>query len=61
VVGTQSYDHGSGFVAGYNLNLILGKLPFSFSISSRFNTMTFEENGVSTYWASLSAGIGLEL
>ena len=61
VVGTQSYDHGSGFVAGYNLNLILGKLPFSFSISSRFNTMTFEENGVSTYWASLSAGIGLDL
>ena len=61
VVGTQSYDHGSGFVAGYNLNLILGKLPFSFSISSRFNTMTFEENGVSSYWASLSAGIGLDL
>ena len=61
VVGTQSYDHGSGFVAGYNLNLILGKLPFSISISSRFNTITFEESGGSTYWASLSAGIGLDL
>ena len=61
VVGTQSYDHGSGFVAGYNLNLILGKLPFSLSISSRFNTITFEESGGSTYWASLSAGIGLDL
>ena len=61
VVGTQSYDHGSGFVAGYNLNLILGKLPFSFSLSSRFNTITFEESGNSSYWASLSAGIGLDL
>lgn len=61
VVGTQSYDHGSGFVTGYNLNLILGKLPFSFSISSRFNTITFEESGGSTYWTSLSAGIGLDL
>ena len=61
VVGTQSYDHGSGFVAGYNLNLILGKLPFSLSLSSRFNTITFEESGGSSYWASLSAGIGLDL
>ena len=61
VVGIQSYDHGSGFVAGYNLNLILGKLPFSFSLSSRFNTITFEESGGSSYWASLSAGIGLDL
>ena len=61
VVGTQSYDHGSGFVAGYNLNLMLGKLPFSFSLSSRFNTITFEKNGGSSYWASLSAGIGLDL
>ena len=61
VVGTQSYDHGSGFVAGYNLNLVLGKLPFSFSILSRFNTITFEESGGSSYWASLAAGIGLDL
>jgi len=61
VVGTQSYDHGSGFVVGYNLNLMLGKLPFSFSLSSRFNTITFEESGGSSYWASLSAGIGLDL
>ena len=61
VVGTQSYDHGAGFVSGYNLNLILGKLPFSFSLSSRFNTITFEESGNSSYWASLSAGIGLDL
>jgi len=61
VVGTQSYDHGSGFVVGYNLNLMLGKLPFSFSLSSRFNTITFEESGGVSYWASLSAGIGLDL
>ena len=61
VVGTQNYDHGSGFVVGYNLNLMLGKLPFSFSLSSRFNTITFEESGGSSYWASLSAGIGLDL
>ena len=61
VVGTQSYDHGSGFVAGYNINLMLGKLPFSLSLSSRFNTIIFEESGESSYWASLSAGIGLEL
>ena len=61
VVGTQNYDHGSGFVVGYNLNLMLGKLPFSFSLSSRFNTITFEESEESSYWASLSAGIGLDL
>ena len=61
VVGTQSYDHGSGFVVGYNINLMLGKLPFSFSLSSRFNTISFEESGGSSFWASLSAGIGLEL
>ena len=61
VVGTQSYDHGSGFVAGYNLNLMVGKLPFSFSLSSRFNTITFDNSKGSSYWASLSAGIGLEL
>ena len=61
VVGTQSYDHGSGFVAGYNLNFILGKLPFSLSITSRFNTITFEDSGGSTYWASSSAGIGFDL
>ena len=61
VVGTQSYDHGSGFVAGYNLNLMLGKLPFSLSLSSRFNTITFEDSGGSSYWASLSAGIGLDI
>ena len=61
VVGTQNYDHGSGFVVGYNLNLILGKLPLSFTISSRFNTINFEESGNSSYWASLSAGVGLDL
>ena len=61
VVGTQNYDHGSGFVVGYNINLMLGKLPFSFSLSSRFNTITFEESGGSSYWASLSAGIGLDI
>ena len=61
VFGNQSYEHGSGFVAGYNLNLIMGKLPFSFSLSSRFNTINFEESGGSSYWASLSAGIGLDL
>ena len=61
VVGTQNYDHGSGFVVGYNLNLMLGKLPLSFTISSRFNTINFEESGNSSYWASLSAGVGLDL
>ena len=39
IIGKQTYDHGSGFIAGYNLNLLMGRLPFSISISSRFNTI----------------------
>ena len=59
VVGSQNYDHGSGLIAGYNVNLLLGSLPCSLSMSSRFNTMKFN-NGGTSYWGSLYVGIGLD-
>lgn len=59
VVGSQNYDHGSGLIAGYNVNLILGSLPCSLSMSSRFNTMKFN-NGDTSYWGSLYVGLGLD-
>ena len=61
IVGKQAYDHGSGLTAGYNLNLLMGKLPFSISISSRFNTINFTNGSGSSYYGTLSAGLGLDL
>ena len=61
IIGRQDYDHGSGFTAGYNLNLLMGKLPFSISVSSRFNTINFTDGSGSSYYGSLSAGFGLDL
>ena len=61
IIGQQYYDHGSGFTAGYNLNLLMGKLPFSISISSRFNMINFTDGSGSSYYGSLSAGLGLDL
>ena len=61
IIGKQTYDHGSGFTAGYNLNLLIGKLPFSISVSSRFNTINFTDGSGSSYYGSLSAGLGLDL
>ena len=59
VLGPQNYDHGSGLVAGYNLNLFLGSLPCSISMSSRFNTINFN-NGGNAYWGSLYVGMGFD-
>jgi len=59
VVGSQNYDHGSGLIAGYNVNLLLGSLPCSLSMSSRFNTMKLN-NGGTSYWGSLYVGMGLD-
>lgn len=61
IIGKQAYDHGSGFTAGYNLNLLIGKLPFSIFISSRFNIINFTGGSGSSYYGSLSAGLGLDL
>jgi hypothetical protein len=61
IIGKQAYDHGSGFTVGYNLNLLMGKLPFSFSVSSRFNTINSKGGLGSSYYGSLSAGFGLDL
>ena len=61
IIGKQAYDHGSGFTAGYNLNLLMGRLPFSISLSSRFNTINFTDGSGSSYYGSLSAGFGLDL
>ncbi len=59
MVGLSSSDYGSGLVSGYDLNMFLGSLPISLSVSSRFNYITFT-NGASTYWVSLSAGLGID-
>ena len=61
IIGKQAYDHGSGFIAGYNLNLLMGRLPFSISVSSRFNTINFTDGSGSSYYVSLSAGLGFDL
>ena len=61
IIGKLAYDHGSGFTAGYNLNLLMGKLPFSISVSSRFSTINFTDGSGSSYYGSLSAGLGLDL
>ena len=59
VVGSQNYDHGSGLMAGYNVNLLLGSLPCSISISSRFNSIKFN-NGGTSYWGSFYVGMGID-
>ena len=61
IIGKQAYDHGAGLTMGYNLNLLMGKLPFSISVSSRFNTINFTDGSGSSYYGSLSAGFGLDL
>ena len=61
IIGKLAYEHGSGFTAGYNLNLLMGKLPFSISVSIRFNTINFTDGSGSSYYGSLSAGLGLDL
>ncbi len=61
IIGKQAYDHGSGFIAGYNLNLLMGRLPFSISVSSRFNTINFTDGSGFSYYGSLSAGLGFDL
>ena len=59
VLGSQNYNHGSGFMVGYNVNFLLGSLPFSISASSRFNTINFSTGG-SSYWGSFHIGMGID-
>ena len=58
--GMPTYDHGSGFVSGYDLTMFLGSLPLSLSVSSRINIMSLDTGG-STYWLSASAGLGVDI
>ena len=60
ILGISSYDHGSGFIGGYDLNMFLGSLPVSISVSSRMNIVSFDTGGT-TYWASASAGLGIDM
>ena len=60
MLGSASYDHGSGFVSGYDLNLFVGSLPVSFSISSRANIISLQ-NGGTSYWVSAYAGIAIDI
>ena len=60
ILGISSYDHGSGFIGGYDLNMFLGSLPVSVSVSSRMNIVSFDTGGT-TYWASASAGLGIDI
>lgn len=60
ILGIPSYDHGSGFIGGYDLNMFLGSLPVSLSVSSRMNIVSFDSGGT-TYWVSASAGLGIDI
>ena len=60
ILGISNYDHGSGFIGGYDLNLFLGSFPVSLSVSSRINFISFDTGGT-TYWASASAGLGIDI
>ena len=60
ILGIPSYDHGSGFIGGYDLNMFLGSLPVSLSVSSRMNIVSFDSGGT-TYWVSVSAGLGIDI
>jgi hypothetical protein len=60
ILGIPSYDHGSGFIGGYDLNMFLGSLPVSLSVSSRMNIVSFD-SGETTYWVSASAGLGIDI
>ena len=60
MLGISSYEHGSGFIGGYDLNMFLGSLPVSVSVSSRMNIVSFDTGGT-TYWASASAGLGIDI
>jgi len=60
MLGMSGSDNGSGFVGGYDLNMFLGSLPVSLSVSSRMNIMSFDNSGT-TYWVSASAGLGIDI
>ena len=60
ILGISSYDHGSGFIGGYDLNMFLGSLPVSLSVSSRMNIVSLDTGGT-IYWASASAGLGIDI
>ena len=60
ILGIPSYDHGSGFIGGYDLNMFLGSFPVSLSVSSRMNIVSFDSGGTS-YWVSASAGLGIDI
>ena len=60
ILGISNYDHGSGFIGGYDLNMFLGSLPVSLSVSSRMNIVSLDTGGT-TYWASASAGLGIDI
>ena len=60
MLGSANYDHGSGFVTGYDLNMFIGSLPVSFSVSSRANIISLQ-NGGTTYWVSAYAGMAIDI
>lgn len=61
IIGKLVYDHGAGITMGYNLNLLMGKLPFSISVSTRFNMINFSDGSGSTFFGIFSADLGLDL
>ena len=60
MLGMLGYDHGSGFVSGYDLSMFFGSLPVSFFVSSRLYIISFD-TGNTSYWVSASAGIGVDI
>ena len=64
VLGVGKYDNGIGFVnglvSGFDIAILVGKLPASLFISGRGHIVRFNDIGI-TYWGVIHAGLGIEI
>ena len=64
VIGLGKYDDGigsvNGFISGFDIAILLGKLPASLFLSGRAHAVRFNNIGT-TYWCTIRAGLGIEI
>ena len=64
ILGVGKYDSGIGFVnglvSGFDIAILVGKLPASLFISGRGHIVKFNDIGI-TYWGTIHAGLGIEI
>ena len=64
ILGVGKYDSGIGFVnglvSGFDIAILVGKLPASLFISGRGHIVKFNDIGT-TYWGTIHAGLGIEI